>query len=118
MSQIRWTYVDDDRKKYHVGLYHGDRSGHLLIHCNAKIVVIDFHVRNTKKYTFYINDELFDVHVERKNGRFAYSFEIDEHTRTPRNIRRQQMNRDDLIRTLASAVILLIVLVMSIYFFT
>jgi hypothetical protein len=116
MSQMRWTYVDDSRRKHHVGLYHGDRSGHLLIHCNARIVVIDFHVRDTRKYTFYINDELFDVHVERKNGKFGYSFEIDEHTKTPRNIKRWRRDRADVIQTLLWAAGLFIIIALSIYF--
>lgn len=118
MSQIRWTYVDDSRRKYHVGLYHGDRSGHVLIHCNAKIVVIDFHVRNTRKYTFYINDELFDIHLERKKNKFAYSFEIDERTRTPRNIRRWRHDRKEKMQAFAVAAGLVIVLAVTLYFFT
>ena len=117
MSQIRWTYVDDYHRKYKVGLYHGDRSGHLLIHCNAKILVIDFHVRDTKKYTFYINDELFDVHVEQKKGKFAYSFEIDERTRTPRNIRRWRSDRSELVQTIALAMGIVIIIAMTLYFF-
>lgn len=115
MSQIRWTYVDDYRRKYHVGLYHGDRTGHLVIHCNSRILVIDFHVRDTKKYSFFINDELFDVHVERQNGKFAYSFEIDEHTRTPRNLRRKKVNRSELIKTVALA--LSVVAALALVFF-
>ena len=93
MSQMQWTYVDDYLRKYRVGLYHGDRSGHLMIHCNAKVVVIDFHVKDSRKYTFYINDELMDVHIERQKNRYAYSLEIDEHTKTPRNIRRLKRER-------------------------
>ena len=103
MSQMRWTYVDDYLRKYHVGLYHGDRSGHLMIHCNARVLVIDFNVLDSRKYTFYINDELFDVHIERNNNRFAYSLEIDERTETPRNLRRRKRNRADLIRTISVA---------------
>ena len=118
MGQIRWTYVDDYRRRYHVGLYHGDRSGHLMIHCNTRIVVIDFNVRDTRKYTLYINDELFDIHVERQNGKFAYSFEIDERTRTPRNIKRWKSNRAELIKTIALASGLVIVLALAFYFFS
>ncbi len=117
MSQIRWTYVDDYSRKYKVGLYHGDRSGHVLIHCNAKIVVIDFHVRDTKKYTFYINDELFDVHIEQKKGKFAYSFEIDERTRTPRNIRRWRHDRSEIWTTVALATGVVLFIAMTVYFF-
>ncbi len=111
MSQIRWTYVDDYGRRYKVGLYHGDRSGHLMIYCNSRILVIDFHVRDTKKYSFFINDELFDIHVERKDGKFGYGFEIDNQTRTPRNIRRAQIDRSNLWTSLAVIVIFIAIIV-------
>lgn len=114
---MRWTYVDDYLRKYHVGLYHGNHSGHLMIHCNTRIVVIDFHVKETKKYTFYINDELFDIHVERQNGRFAYSLEIDEETETPRNIRRKKRNRADRIKSFAVASIIILLITTLVFFF-
>lgn len=117
MSQISWTYVDDYSRKHKVGLYHGDRSGHVLIHCNTKIVVIDFHVRETKKYTFYINDELFDVHLEQKNGKFAYSFEIDERTRTPRNLRRWKNNRSEVVKTVGWALGIVAFISLTLYLF-
>ncbi len=52
MSQITWTYVDDDGYSHKVGLFHGDNSGHLLVYCNTRIVVIDFGVMASKNYSF------------------------------------------------------------------
>ena len=103
MSQMRWIYVDDYLRKYHVGLYHGMESGHVMIHCNGHVVVVDFHVQDSKKYTFYINDELFDIHLERNQDKFGYSLEIDERTETPRNIRRRRRDRRDLITSIVGA---------------
>lgn len=88
-----------------------------MIHCNGRVVVIDFHVLETKKYSFYINDELFDVHVERQNGRFAYGLEIDEDTETPRNIRRKKRNREDRIKAFAIASIFVLALATLLIFF-
>lgn len=99
MSQMRWTYVDDFGRRYHVGLFHG-RTGHLLIYCNARILVIDFNVLNSKKYTFFLNHELCDIHVERQDNRFAYGFEIDRKTSTPWNERRKAFERTNLYRSL------------------
>ena len=59
MSQMSWTYIADDGARYDVGLFHGDSTGHLLVYCNARIVVIDFSVLASKNYSFFINDELF-----------------------------------------------------------
>ena len=99
MSQMQWTYIDDFGRRYRVGLYHG-RTGHLLIYCNARILVIDFNVLSSKKYTFFINHELCDVLVERNDNRFAYGFEIDRKTRTPWNDRRRAWERTNLYRSL------------------
>jgi hypothetical protein len=118
MSQMRWIYVDDYLRKYHVGLYHGMQSGHVMIHCNGHVVVIDFHVLDSKKYTFYINDELFDVHLERTEDRFGYSLEIDEETETPRNLRRKRINRTELITTLAGAATFIGIVASMIYIFS
>jgi hypothetical protein len=118
MSQMRWIYVDDYLRKYHVGLYHGMQSGHVMIHCNGHVVVVDFHVLDTKKYTFYINDELFDIHLERTNDRFGYSLEIDERTETPRNIIRRKRNRTELITTAAGAATFIGIVASMIYIFS
>jgi hypothetical protein len=89
-----------------------------MIHCNGHVVVIDFHVLDSKKYTFYINDELFDVHLERTEDRFGYSLEIDEETETPRNLRRKRINRTELITTLAGAATFIGIVASMIYIFS
>ena len=87
---MTWTYVDDYGTSHKVGLFHGDETGHLMIYCNAKVMFIDFHVQQNKKYSFFINDELFDVFVERNDGQFAYGCEIDQKSLTPRNQLRKE----------------------------
>lgn len=93
MSQITWTYVDDDGYRHKVGLFHGDRSGHLMVYCNTRIVVIDFSVLASKNYSFFINEELCDIAIEEKDGKFSYGFTIDQVTDTPRNRGRRKMIR-------------------------
>jgi hypothetical protein len=93
MSQITWTYVDDDGYRHKVGLFHGDNSGHLLVYCNTRIVVIDFSVLASKNYSFFINEELCDIAIEEKDGKFSYGFTIDQVTDTPRNRGRRKMIR-------------------------
>jgi len=103
MSQITWTYVDDDGYSHQVGLVHGDNSGHLLVYCNSRIVVIDFNVLTSKNYSFFIDEELCDVAIEEKEGKFSYGFTIDQITDTPRNRGRRRMNRIQTWQTLAMA---------------
>jgi hypothetical protein len=111
MSQMQWTYIDDFGRRYRVGLYHG-KTGHLLIHCNARVLVIDFNVLASKKYTFFINHELCDVHVERNaDHRFAYGFEIDRKTPTPWNDKRRAWERTNLVRSLLFTALLITTIV-------
>ncbi|MBK8193577.1 MAG: hypothetical protein IPK76_10365 [Lewinellaceae bacterium] len=95
MAQIGWVFLDDRGGRHRVGLYHGDQSGHLMIHCNLRVVQIDFSVKDTKKYSFFIEDEFCEISVvKEKNGRFGYAFEVNKTVDTPRNrIRRVDERR-------------------------
>lgn len=92
MAQINWVFLDDFGGRHRVGLYHGDRSGHVMLHCNLKVVQIDFSVKDTKMYSFFIEDELCEVILEKlKDGSFGYEFRVNKKVDTPRNrIRRVQ----------------------------
>lgn len=116
MSQMTWTYVDDYGTSHKVGLFHGDHSGHLLIYCNTRILVIDFNVLQNKKYSFFINDELFDIHIERTDDHFSYGIEIDRKADTPRNHRRRKRERANLVQLAAISVTLIAVISLMVYF--
>ncbi len=85
MAQFSWVYVGDSGKHYKVGLFHGDRTGHLLIHCNSKIMLYDFNVREPKSYSFFLEEELCEIELEQRENRFYYSFNINKDVDTPRN---------------------------------
>jgi len=85
--------VGDAKRNHRVGLFHGNKTGHLLIYCNARVVFIDFKVRNSKKYSFFINDELCEIRLERKGDRMFYYFDINKEADTPRNRARRKMER-------------------------
>lgn len=97
---MKWTYLGDENKRYQVGLYHSPRKGYLLIHCNAKIVLIDFNVFNTSSYSFFIEDELCRIDLERNSQRFLYGFTIDQEIDTPRNRQRKRLYRKNLYTSL------------------
>ncbi len=100
MAQFAWTYTGKKGRPYRVGLYHGNRSGNLLIHCNAKVMIIDFQVKETKTYTFFLEEELCRIRLERKGDRMFYHFEIDKETDTPLNRVRKKQDRRHLWQTL------------------
>jgi len=95
MAQIGWVYLDDRGGRHRVGLYHGDQSGHVMIHCNLRVVQIDFSVKDTKMYSFFIEDELCEIYlVKEPDGRFGYEFKVNKKVDTPRNrIRRVDERR-------------------------
>ena len=101
MSQFNWTYLAPSGKKHQIGLFHGDRTGHVVIHCNSKVVLIDFKVFETKSYSIFIEDELCEIGIERQDGHFAYGFDIDKEVDTPLNRERKARNKKDFQKVLA-----------------
>jgi len=93
VSQFNWTYLAPSGKKHHVGLFHGDRTGHVLIYCNSKIVLVDFKVRETKSYSIFIEEELCEIGIERQKDRFVYGFDINKEVDTPLNRERKRNNK-------------------------
>lgn len=94
MAQCNWTYIGDNGKKFHVGLFHGPKTGHVLIHCNKKVVQIDFSVLESKTYSLFLDEELCEIDLERKEGyRFSYEFRINKEVDTPRNRQRKAIEK-------------------------
>lgn len=56
-------------------------------------MAVDFRVFESKKYAFFIEDELVRVCLERKGNEMYYSFEIDRTADTPRNRARKMVER-------------------------
>ena len=94
MGQFQWTVLGQTGKKYNVGIYHGDKSGHLMIHCNSKVVQVDFYVTESKTYSFFIDDEFFELEVEKKDSKFLYGLKLNTTADTPlNNLRKEQDKR-------------------------
>jgi len=98
MGQYSWQYVETQQAQT-ITLYHGDTTGHVLITLNNKILIIDFKVRETKSYSFFIDEELCEVHIKRNEDSFNYTFEIDKTIQTPLNERRKKREKKHLWQT-------------------
>ncbi|MEO6759851.1 MAG: hypothetical protein ABIO24_10395 [Saprospiraceae bacterium] len=86
MAQLGWVLLDSHGGRHKVGLYHGDNTGHLMIHCNLRVVQVDFSVRESRTYSFFIEDELCELSLQKEpDGRFSYAFEMNKTVDTPRN---------------------------------
>jgi hypothetical protein len=101
MNCFNWTYIGDRAEKTRVGLYHSADSGNVMLYCGQNVIVIDFYVHDSKKYTFFIGDELCEVTIERKGNSYYYSMEINTQADTPRNRRRKVIDRKDLVESFA-----------------
>ena len=93
MGQFKWVFLDDFNRRYDVGIYHGDSSGNVVIHCNGNIILIDFGVLVTKKYSFFLNENLCEIEMEKEDQNFFYTFEVNEKADTPLNRARKIYNR-------------------------
>ncbi len=93
MNHYTWTFVAGEGKNYPVGLFHGTKTGHLLIYVSGKIMTIDFKVFGSKSYSFFIQDELCRIRLERKGDEMFYFFETDRQADTPLNHYRKKMER-------------------------
>lgn len=111
MAQYNWLYLGDNGRQYNVGLFHGDRTGHLMVMCNSRIVLIDFSVKQSKDYSFFIDDELFELSVEGKSGNYAYNCSINEDADTPRNRIRKKQKKLDFRKTVALITIFALIVI-------
>ncbi|MCB9284968.1 MAG: hypothetical protein H6563_12900 [Lewinellaceae bacterium] len=100
MSQYTWTYVGGGGKNYRVTLFHGKRTGHVLILLNMQVLQIDFNVAESKTYSFFIEDEFCEIRLERRGDEMYYFFEINKEVDTPRNKARKKRERKHLGQTL------------------
>lgn len=110
LNQYQWAYTGNYGVSYQVGVAHGASSGHLVIYCNKNIIAIDFNVLQSKKYSFFIDDELVDLSIEKVGQDFAYDCQINTNVNTPLNQRRRQENQED-FRLLMSGLIVVLFII-------
>jgi len=107
LNQFNWTYIDDYNKQFHVALLHGANTGHLLVHCNTKIVLIDFSVLDSKKYTFFIGEELCEIILDRRDDSFYYDFKVNRNADTPLNRERKEQDKKYLKQSIIALALLI-----------
>ncbi|KAA3632319.1 MAG: hypothetical protein DWQ02_14965 [Bacteroidetes bacterium] len=93
MAQYRWSYTSLQGKRYIVGLFHGPKTGHLMIYVNSKIVQIDFKVFEEKVYSFFLEEDLCEITIKKDNGSYGYDFQINKEVDTPLNRKRKAFNK-------------------------
>ena len=115
MAQLGWVYLDPQGGQHRIGLYHGDKTGHLLIHCNMRVIQVDFSVKESKSYSFFIEDELCELKVHKEDGFYSYEFTTNRKVDTPLNRQRKALNKQNLKYVLWSAAGLLLLIIGATY---
>lgn len=95
MAQRSWQFNSHLGRTYHIGLYHSEESGNVVIYCDSNVTTIDFGVLDTKDYSFFIGEELLEINIVKEKEGYTYTFHIDRKTKTPLNKRRQEIDRQD-----------------------
>ncbi|MEO1257513.1 MAG: hypothetical protein AAFZ15_01905 [Bacteroidota bacterium] len=116
MKHYGWTYVAGGGRNIPVGLYHSSKKGHLIIYVGKKITTIDFSVLDTKEYTFFIDNELCRIKLERRGDEMYYFFEIDKKADTPMNRARWAMERKFLKMLLGGLAVFILIIVGTFFF--
>jgi hypothetical protein len=102
VPQYSWNIAGHRGNHFTLNLFHGDKTQHVVLHCNARIVQIDFEVRESKTYSIFLDHELCEVSIDATDGdRYDYSCRINHEAETPLNkLRRDQRNyRNKMERT-------------------
>ncbi len=95
-NQQQWTFIDNKSKQHRIMLVHSTKSGKLLIHYNYKTIVLyDLEVLKSTKYSFFIDDELCEVHVIRNLQAYTYHFFVNKEANTPLNQARKRIDTRD-----------------------
>ena len=93
MNQFHWTYWDHFGGQHVVGILHGIKTGHLVIHLNSKVLIIDFNVLKSKKYSFLINEEICELQIKEEENGFKYDLGVNEEQAAKRRALEKQANR-------------------------
>jgi hypothetical protein len=94
MAHTTWIYADGSGINHTIGLYHGSHDGHVAIYCDKKIIQIDFSVKKSAIYSFFIEDEFCEIHInQQKSGAFYYEFKVNTTVKTPKNIERKRLQK-------------------------
>lgn len=72
MSECRWKYYDPQAGQQYLGLFHGDKSGHLMIYHNHQVVIIDFKVTSDRSYSYLANNHIHTFNVIKNMNDFSY----------------------------------------------
>ncbi len=95
MAQKNWQIHGAWGRNHIIGLYHGQDSGHVVVHCNNKVILLDFNVLDTKTYSFFVDQELCELVIKPQADTYDYELNINYQADTPQNRTRKDHEKKD-----------------------
>ena len=96
MNQYQWTFLDNKQQRHTLGIAHSAKSGHLVVHCDHRVVLIDFGVLEERTFSFFVEEELCKLNVKGSiEEGFTYDFNIDTEIDTETNRVRNKKKRSE-----------------------
>lgn len=116
MPQFSWNITGHQGVNYKLGLFHGDKTQHVVLHCNDRVVQIDFEVRESRTYSVFLDQELCEVSIDHTGGdQYDYTCRINHEAKTPlnqlRKSHRDSQSRMERTRMLVAGGVVLLVFV-------
>lgn len=105
MAQRNWQLDHGIGQKHIVGIYHGQDSGHVVVHCNNNVIVLDFNVLQAKTYSFFIDQELYELAIQPQADSYQYELNVNYKVDTPKNRSRKANKEEDRKAFLLSLVV-------------
>lgn len=118
MNQFHWTYWDNLGRQHIVGILHGIKTGHLVIHLNSRVLIIDFNVLQSKTYSFLINEEICELQIEEQASGFKYDLGVNEAQELARKEKKKKEEKKFLYQQIGAVIltsIFLFSIALSIY---
>ena len=92
-QECTWIFVGDEARRFNIRMMHGLKNGEFLLYCNNQLLCFDEKVFGTAKYSFFLEDELCEVQLDRQGDFFHYSFHINKKAKTMRNKARSAQDK-------------------------
>lgn len=118
MAQQNWHLDNGWGRKHLIGLYHGTDSGHLVVHLNNQVLLIDFNVLENKMYSFFIDQELYELQIQRSGPDFSYNLHLNTEADTPKNNERKKDEKTELFNYVLSILVTIVLFALLIFFFS
>lgn len=115
LAQFQWRVLGSLGTYFHIGVYHGADSGHLVVHCNSKVLLVDFGVKEPRQYPFFLDDELYELHIVQDGSGYRYNLVHNREVDSPINRKKQAERKYD--RWLMKAGVAALVLLVLVGFF-